>query len=340
MNPFKMTPAYRYGASTPWGGEALREVFGKPIPDSRTGESLEVSALPGLCSRDAEGTPLDVLLERHGTELRGTAIGERFPLLLKLLDARDRLSVQVHPDDAYAAEHEQGKLGKTEAWVILAAEPGAQLIYGLNPSVDSETLRQALGNPEELEACLNRVYVQPGEVFYIPAGMVHAIGGGILLYEIQQSSDVTYRFWDWMRRDAKGNLRELHVEDALAVTRTGLWMESLAGVTTSEGRSSRTLYIADENFALERLSVRGQLPLDMDGSRFALLTALGGGKLQWEDGELGFQAGETVLMPASAPPCSLSGYFDLLMSYVPDRESLICEYGPRAVEVAGLVEPV
>ncbi|HML47657.1 MAG TPA: class I mannose-6-phosphate isomerase, partial [Clostridia bacterium] len=244
MNPFKMTPAYRCGASTPWGGEALREVFGKQIPDSRTGESLEVSALPGLCSRDEDGTPLDALLERHGAALRGTAIGERFPLLLKLLDARDRLSVQVHPNDAYAAAHEQGKLGKTEAWVILAAEPGAQLIYGLNPSVDRETLRQSLGNPEALEACLNRVYVQPGEVFYIPAGMVHAIGGGILLYEIQQSSDVTYRLWDWMRRDAKGNLRELHVEDALAVTRTGLWMESLAGVTIAQGRSSRTLYIA------------------------------------------------------------------------------------------------
>ncbi len=191
--PIAMTPAFRYGAMTPWGGAGLARL-GKAIPDPCTGESLEVCVLPGLESRDAQGHTLPELLARYGEAMRGTKVGETFPLLLKLISADNMLSVQVHPDDAYAAANEGGKLGKTEAWVILSAEPGAQIVYGIHEGVTREALAAACqSGGEAVRACLNCVEVKPGDVYFIPAGMVHALGGGITLMEIQQSSDVTYR---------------------------------------------------------------------------------------------------------------------------------------------------
>ena len=213
MLPLRMYPAYRHGDMTPWGGDALRAVYGRDIPDERTGEALEISAIPHLESRTVTGETLPQLLERDGARLSGDYAGQEFPLLLKLLAARDSLSVQVHPDDAYARQHEGGKLGKTEAWVILDCKPGAELVYGIRAGVTREDLRAACAaGGKAVEDCLRRLPVQPGDVVYIPAGMVHAIGEGILLLEIQQSSDVTYRFWDWGRLDANGNPRALHVE--------------------------------------------------------------------------------------------------------------------------------
>ena len=142
LAPILMTPAYRCGDATPWGGDGLRRLFGRSIPDGRTGESLEVSAIPGLESRDETGTPLSALIALYGERLTGKGFCRPFPLLLKLLDARDALSVQVHPDDAYAARTE-GKLGKTEAWHILHAEPGAELVYSFAPKDQFAALKYA-----------------------------------------------------------------------------------------------------------------------------------------------------------------------------------------------------
>ena len=144
------------------------------------------------------------------------------------------LSVQVHPGDAYAHAHEGGKLGKTEAWVILDAEPGAQIVYGIREGVTREQLANACQcGGEAVQACLNRVSVQPGEVYYIPAGMVHALGGGVTLMEIQQSSDVTYRFYDWDRVDAQGRGRELHIRKGLDVTDVSLHLSACTGKTSA-----------------------------------------------------------------------------------------------------------
>ena len=156
-------------------------------------------------------------MEKYGQRLTGTAISGPFPLLLKLLDARDTLSVQVHPNDEYAARVEH-KLGKTEAWHILYAAPGAELVYGVKAGITKEELTQASLSGAAVEGLLRRVQVKAGETYYIPAGMVHAIGAGIVLYEIQQSSDVTYRFYDWERTDKNGNKRELHIQKAIDVT--------------------------------------------------------------------------------------------------------------------------
>jgi len=356
-SPFLLAPAFRHGADTPWGGALLRDALGKAIPDERTGEALELSAMPGLASRAPDGTGLDELLRASPEAwdcLAGEACPPPFPLLIKLLHARDKLSVQAHPDDAYAKEHEQGASGKTEAWVILSAEPGATIVYGFKPGTDVGALREKLRgqtvmtaeHAAELAGRLNTVFVQSGEVYYLPAGTVHALGAGVMVYEIQQASGVTYRLWDYMRRDALGNLRELHLAKALDVLRgtDGEPLESLPGVTLPAGTGNRTLYIADEHFALERLSVRGRMADAADGRRFRAFTALGEGTLSWDDarsgaGSLPLSAGSTVFVPACVRDVTLSGTFDVLKGYVPDRDALRRELGGRAADVAGLARP-
>ena len=207
MYPLLMAPYFRHGSETPWGGSMLRDVFLKDAPDDQTGESLEVSALEGreslVLNGPQAGRTLGSMIRLWGKDLTGEIEGA-FPLLIKLLDARELLSVQVHPDDAYAAANEGGKLGKTEAWVVLNCEPGAKLAYGV--TAGKEELAE-LARAGRVEEALNWLTVRPGDVLYIPAGTVHALGGGIQCYEVQQSSDVTYRLWDWGRVDKNGNPR-------------------------------------------------------------------------------------------------------------------------------------
>lgn len=308
-----MTPAFRFGSATPWGGEGLRR-FGKPIPDPRTGESLEVSVLPGLESRDARGIPLTQWLFRYGKALRGTAVGERFPLLLKLISARDWLSVQVHPDDAYAKLHESGKLGKAEAWVILEAEPGARIVYGIREGVSHAQLEAACrAGGAVLQNCLRYVEVREGEVYYIPAGTIHALGGGITLAEIQQSSDLTYRFYDWDRVDAKGKGRELHVEKGLAVTRLGKEPQRSSGTPVRLGGCEGARYVSGPPFSLERYAVSGRMQLSETPERFRILMALGEGTLSWEDTEVRVSRGSSVFLPACLTDTVLSGELDVLL---------------------------
>ncbi len=300
LAPILMCPAYRSGNATPWGGDSLRTLFGKQIPDERTGECLEVSAIPGLNSTDENGILLGDLIHQYGGKLVGTKVHGEFPLLLKLLDAKDQLSVQVHPDDAYAGAHE-GKLGKSEAWVILSAKPGAQLVYGVKPGTNKDELRAASLQGSQVENLLHRVAVRPGEVYDIPSGMVHAIGAGIVLYEIQQSSDVTYRFYDFERRDAAGNLRPLHIEKALAVTDVDRQMQAAVPVALPNGGQR---LIENPYFTLERYA-DSAVTLPADRRFFRILTALRETRIAWEGGELWLKAGQTALLPADGYPLSL-----------------------------------
>ncbi|MBQ7487051.1 MAG: class I mannose-6-phosphate isomerase [Clostridia bacterium] len=310
VEPIKMIPSFRFGAATPWGGTGLR-AFGKQIPDERTGESLEVSALPGLESRAADGTTLTELLASGGTDMRGTKVGETFPLLLKFISAADRLSVQVHPDDAYAGVNEGGKLGKTEAWIILNAEPGAEIVYGVKPGVTKEQLRDACAaGGEVLQACLNTVVVHPGEVYYIPAGMLHALGGGISVAEIQQSSDLTYRFYDWDRVDKNGKSRELHIEKGLDVVRPELQMSAMTGSVSEANGARHTVYIDEPAFSLELFELEGESSdamLAPDSTRFRILCALSDGRLCWDGGCMELAMGDSVFVPAAAPELHLHG---------------------------------
>ena len=307
--PILMTPAYRWGAATPWGGEGLRSMFHKDIPGERTGESLEVSAIPGLESRDPEGHTLTELIEQYGERLTGEGFAHPFPLLLKLLDAKDTLSVQVHPDDAYAARVE-GKLGKTEAWHILFAAPGAELVYGVKAGTDKEALLKASQAGAAVEGLLRRVKVKAGETYYIPAGTVHAIGAGIILYEIQQSSDVTYRFYDWDRTDAQGNRRELHLQKAVDVTDVNAQWDA---ATETEIAPGHFRLLDEPFFGLDRFQdFKGVLPADP--RRFRFFTALRECIVTWPDGGLRIPAGRTALLPADGYDLTLSAA-GALMAY-------------------------
>ncbi|MEA4898142.1 MAG: type I phosphomannose isomerase catalytic subunit [Christensenellaceae bacterium] len=335
LYPLKLSPYFRHGVQTPWGGRKLADLFGKAIPDDRTGESLEISALPGMQSRiengELNGRPLGAAVEIWGEALTGLK-EPGFPLLVKLIDARERLSVQVHPGDGYAGSRE-GKRGKTEAWVVLAAPCGAQLVYGVEAG--GRALKDIVAEGR-LESALNWVDVQPGDVLYIPHGMVHAIGGELLMYEIQQSSDVTYRFWDWGRVDEAGRGRALHTEQALDVTRPELKLPKIAGATLLVRGGSATYYISNKYFELKRLNVADDMPLD--GGRMLLITALGPCALTWPGGGMALEAGGSALVPAALEGAVLKGRVSALCATMPDREALKRSLGYRAGAVAGLLE--
>ncbi len=335
LYPLLMAPYFRSGSETPWGGSMLRDAFLKDAPE-QTGESLEISALPGRESSVRNGAhagvALNRMIERWGEALTG-APGE-FPLLLKLIDARDTLSVQVHPGDDYARANEGGKLGKTEAWVILNCEPGAKIAYGLNAGGRSAAEVFADGGGEE---ALRWIEVRPGDVYYIPSGLVHALGAGIQVYEIQQSSDLTYRTWDWNRLNADGQPRPLHLKQAAEVADPALRPDKLRGVTSLCRGGSRTYYISNRYFELCRLNISGSMPVS-DG-RMLFLTPLGPCRLRWGEDELELMPFDSVLVPAALEDVRIeSEDCKVLMSSLPRQEALRSELGYRAEGVAGLTE--
>lgn len=216
--PFMLKPC---GKDYLWGGNRLRTAYYKDLPEEPLAETWECSTHPEGISQVVSGVHRGLLLrdvlERH-PEYLGTHPEYRdgLPILVKLIDAAENLSVQVHPDDAYAAAREGGSLGKTEMWYVLEAAPGAELVYGFVRDMDRETLQAAL-DQDSLEKYLQRVPVKKDDVFYIKAGTVHGIGAGIVLAEIQESSNLTYRFYDYHRKDKDGQERPLHVEKAMEV---------------------------------------------------------------------------------------------------------------------------
>lgn len=333
--PLLMAPYFRHGEETPWGGSMLRDVFMKDAPDDCTGESLEVSALPGRESMVRNGVhagkTLSRMIELWGEALTGPMQGE-FPLLLKLLDAKQTLSVQVHPGDEYGMAHE-GKLGKSEAWVVLNAEPGAKIAYGLD--LNGGDLRAEV-EAGRLEDVLHWETVRPGDVYYIPNGTVHALGAGIQVYEIQQSSDATYRFWDWGRVGKDGRPRELHTEKALDVSVPDRRLPKIEGTTVLCKGGSRTYYISEKHFELCRLNLSGRMPLS--SGRMCFLTPMSPITLRWADDSLELNPFDSVLVPAQMEGVALEGEGKVLLSGTPDQAALREELGYRAENVAGLVE--
>lgn len=335
LYPLLMAPYFRSGEQTPWGGYMLRDAFMKEAPDEITGESLEVSALSGMESVVRNGAhagkTLSRMIELWGEELTGKYEGE-FPLLLKILDACNNLSVQVHPNDEYALAHD-GMLGKSEAWVVLYAEPGAKLVYGLNTK--GEDLRKIV-EEGRLEDALNWVNVRPGDVLYTPAGMVHALCSGVVAYEIQQSSNATYRFYDWGRVGKDGQPRQLHTEKALDVSRPDAHLEKIDGTTVLCKGGSRTYYICDDHFELSRLNLAGKMPLE--SGRMLFLTPMSPCTIRWGEESLELNAFDTVMVPAALEGVVLEGDTKVLVSCLPDKESLREELNYRAENVAGLMD--
>ena len=223
LYPLTFTPVLR---DYVWGGRNLGERYGRSLPPAGpVAESWEISGHPnGLSRVEAgpwQGQTLPDVLASWGTDLVGNRAGwamkrSRFPLLVKLLDAAQNLSVQVHPGDKYAQLHEGGELGKTEMWYVLHAQPGAQIILGLQPDISAEELGHAIA-ADRLEACLQRLPVKPGDAVFIAAGTLHALLAGVMAVEVEQNSDTTYRMYDWGRLGADGRPRPLHIAKGLEV---------------------------------------------------------------------------------------------------------------------------
>jgi len=221
LYPLKFTPIYKEKI---WGGQKLNTILNKDIPtDKKIGESWELSAVQDnisvVANGNLKGNTLQEIIEIFMSDMVGEKIyqkyGIEFPLLIKFIDASDILSVQVHPGDKIAKERHKA-YGKNEIWYIMDTEKEAELILGFNQELDKNTFKQKLNN-KELKDILHFQKIQKDEVYYIPAGRVHSIGKGTLLAEIQQTSDITYRIYDWDRTDNKGNSRELHIDLALDV---------------------------------------------------------------------------------------------------------------------------
>ncbi len=292
-----------------WGGRRLGTELGKPLGEgSDYAESWELVDRRDDESRVAagplQGTTLGQLVRERGAELLGQHHPQpRFPLLIKFLDARQTLSVQVHPNDAQAARLTQPDLGKTEAWVVLAAEPGSLIFAGLKRSFDRPAFEREL-HRGTAELCLHRFEPRPGDCMFLPAGTVHALGAGLLVAEIQQSSDTTYRLHDWNRVGPDGQPRPLHVEQALAVIDFERGpIDPVQPAPTEQPDVSRL--VACDKFVLDRWELTGPR-MAGESDRCHILVVLSGAVNVTDDpSRQPLKRGETLLLPAALGPTAI-----------------------------------
>jgi mannose-6-phosphate isomerase len=302
-------------------------------PDAPIGEALATAGEAVISAGDGEGRTLQDLIEddprgRLGARARG-AVSDRniFPLLVKLIDAAENLSIQVHPDDAGARALD--RLGKTEAWYVLDAEPGAKLYLGLKDDVSlDEFMTQARKLDGSSEDALRAVIAEPGMTILIPAGTIHALGAGVMVYEIQQPSDVTFRLDDWGRTDAEGNPREMHLEQGSGASRAELRPAQIVPVDVGSGEVERQLLTACRYFALERIRVPAGASVAVGASESPeVLTALSGsGQLCSDTDEVTLTSGSSgVVWPADEPATLVaSDTCEVLRAWVPDlRQDII-----------------
>ncbi len=304
--PMKLIPAVK---EIIWGGQKLKNDYGKTADFDKLAESWELTVRPDgmntVANGEAAGQTLEAFFAAHPDALGSRGAGERFPLLIKFIDACDRLSVQVHPADDYALKNEN-EFGKTEMWYIVEAEEGAQLVFGVEnytPEAFDAAIRE--GRVEEM---LHSVTVHAGDVYFIPAGLVHAIGAGILICEIQQNSNVTYRVYDYNRPGKDGKPRELHVEKAkqVIVDYTPEEIERLRFEAADKRDDS--LLAACGKFTVRRYAVNGEQKLTATSESFLSLTFTEGEGHILAGGEsYPICKGETWLIPAGLGDFTVSG---------------------------------
>lgn len=318
MNFIKLKPAYK---DYIWGGERLKRDFGKNTPYPITAESWEASCLEDGMSY-VEGGPCDGMSMKEYVAQNKGCLGtscahlEEFPLLIKLIDARTSLSVQVHPDDNYARQNEGQSFGKTEMWYVMDAEPGATLVYGLCRDTNREEFRTAL-EEDRLGELLNQVSVKAGDVIFVPAGLVHAIGKGILICEIQQSSNLTYRVYDWGRVGTDGKPRELHTKKALDVTdfRAQCSGDFAPRLVREENGTKDYLAANCPYFKVMKREQETSSVIATTEESFAVITFLEGqGRITEGDDSVAFKQGETFFLPSGNTSCRVDGNCSFLVT--------------------------
>lgn len=316
---------------TVWGGRRLeRDVWKQLPPERRIGEAWETEINTIAQNDPYTGKTLEKLVEKLGEDLLGrqaiAIFGDRFPLLAKFIDANAKLSVQVHPDDAYAFKNEGGKLGKTEFWYILAAEPGATIVYGFKESTSKEHVRQAI-HSVTLESLLREEEVYAGDVIFVPAGTVHAIGSGVLLYELQEYSDITYRMYDYGRLTASGTPRDLHIERSLEVSHYTVSPHiKVAPVPLpSDTKYTARCLVACPYFVTSEIILQSHGYMKSKTQESCVILTSLSAKVKIRHGNSLEQSeplhmGQTMVLPAALGSYCLEGTGKLLLSYVPSPE--------------------
>lgn len=299
-----------------WGGRNLAHTLAKTLPtDQPYGESWELHDTSVVINGPWAGETIGALTQTHGAALIGAHNdpAEGFPLLAKFLDAADWLSIQVHPDDQFAAQLEGQARGKTEAWYIIRAEPGARLVIGVKSDTTREEMAAAI-RENRLEDYLVYAEVNAGDVFYIPAGTIHAIGPGLTLYEIQQCSDTTYRLYDWGRMDLNGAPRPLHIDKAITVSNIAI-LPQIARTFAPDQPIIQGPYFVTWRDHFEQES----RVLDTEGRVFHALTCVDGTlTVEYAGGDpVSFSTGQTVLIPAALGGYTLHGTGQILRSQQP-----------------------
>jgi len=308
--PLFLTPIFQERI---WGGTALSEKFGYEIPSDKTGECWAISAHPNGMGFIKNGTYAGKSLKElwdNYRELFGGVEGEQFPLLTKILDANADLSVQVHPDDSYANVHENGELGKTECWYIIDAKEDAELIFGHNAN-STEEVRQMMESGQ-WEQFLRRIKVKAGDFFYVPSGTVHALCRRTLILETQQSSDTTYRLYDYDRLDDSGNKRELHLEKSIDVITAPHTSVAVEPSVKEVPGAKVTTYVQSDFFSVYKYEVHGEATFEQEWP-FLLMSVLEGqGKIDGYE----LRKGDHFILPATYGAFNLSGELELMVSHV------------------------
>ncbi|MBV7389422.1 mannose-6-phosphate isomerase, class I [Enterococcus alishanensis] len=311
MEPLFLKPVFQEKI---WGGNRLNTVFGFDLPNDKIGEDWAISGHPHgesiVENGEFKGQKISQLWKNQ-RELFGNQAGEVFPLLTKILDAEDDLSVQVHPDDAYGMAHE-GELGKTECWYIISAEPGASIVYGHNAKTREELAEMI--HDEKWDQLLRRIPVKAGDFYYVPSGTMHAIGKGIMILETQQSSDTTYRVYDYDRKDDQGKLRELHIQQSIDVMTVPATTPELQIKEVKKGNSAIITYLESDFFNIYEWQIMGELNLSQT-SLYTLATVIEGyGEMTVEGKTFELNAGTSFIVPNQIKDWKIAGECKIIAS--------------------------
>jgi mannose-6-phosphate isomerase len=313
MEPLFLKPVFKERI---WGGAALKNQFGYSVPSDKTGECWAISAHPNGPSIVENGPFAGVSLDKlwkEQPELFGNPKEEVFPLLTKILDANMDLSVQVHPDDSFAKEYENGELGKTECWYIIDCKEDADMIFGHNAETKEDLIQQI--NDGKWNELLRRVKIKPGDFFYVPSGTIHALCEGTLVLETQQSSDTTYRVYDYDRKDDQGNLRDLHLDKAIEVTTVPHQVSGSKPSAEVKENVEITTFVESDFFTVYKWDVSGRSSFSFE-DQYLLFSVIKGEGLLFHNGEkYSLNKGTHFIIPVGLGEYSIDGECQLIVSH-------------------------
>lgn len=298
-----------------WGGTKLRDEFGYDLPSETTGEHWSISAHPNgpatVKNGEHAGKTLTELWASH-RDLFGHQEGEVFPLLTKIIDAKNDLSVQVHPDDEYGLANE-GELGKTECWYVLAADEGAEIVFGHNAETKEEFHEMIADG--QWDKLLRSIQVKPGDFFYVPSGTVHAIGSGVTILETQQSSDTTYRLYDYDRKDDAGNFRDLHINQSIAVSMIPHVDPQPEMTVTKVDNSELKKLVSNDFFTVYEWIIKNSIAMEREGLYTLVSIVDGKGSIEVDGTSYPLEKGDHFLLPNEVDNWTFAGDLHIIASH-------------------------